>query len=157
MVVRAGLADELIIPSRDRIPPPVLSRRRPISRCGSGFPALREVGWTAWRWRHGRKAGEEPARPQAAFDVQKMVDSDPPCPWGANGWRGSLFIGLSWAGDSEITSPWEECSVIEAICSKFYERRGRRRWVRRRSAAAAASPAVLGSGMTRAIWFMPMP
>jgi hypothetical protein len=36
------------------------------------------------------------------------VDSDPPCPWGANEWRESLLIVPAWAGDSEITSPCEE-------------------------------------------------
>jgi hypothetical protein len=34
--------------------------------------------------------------------------TDPPCPWGANAWRESLPIVLTWAGDSEITSPCEE-------------------------------------------------
>jgi hypothetical protein len=39
---------------------------------------------------------------------QGVVDSDPPCPWGANEWRESLLIVPAWAGDSEITSPCEE-------------------------------------------------
>ena len=49
------------------------------------------------------------------FNVQGVVDSDPPCPWGANGWRESLFIVLSWAGDSEITSPCEKCTSSSSL------------------------------------------
>jgi hypothetical protein len=59
---------------------------------------------------------------------QGVVDSDPPCPWRANGWRESLLIVLAWSGDSEITSPCEEAllrafslrrSMLGVRCSTF--------------------------------------
>ncbi len=51
----------------------------------------------------------------STFHSQGVVDSDPPCPWGANGWRESLLIGFSWAGDSEITAPWEKCTSSSSL------------------------------------------
>jgi hypothetical protein len=55
-----------------------------------------------------------------AFDAQcsspqGVVDSDPPCPWGANEVSVSLLIFLTWAGDSEITSPCEERTSRSSI------------------------------------------
>ena len=58
------------------------------------------------------------------FNVQGVVDSDPPCPWGANGWRESLFIGFSWAGDSEITSPWENAPRSQFLTSLAFDVQG---------------------------------